>query len=219
MKFVVKTLTLFSVGCVLAGITSSASATNKGHHPTARYQTANVWAPPSPETRIGAAWLIREKQRIRGRIMSKVPNSGFPQTLWIVVFNNPAACASSPCADTDIANPAVKASVFNGSGAISASDGNGGHGVFNVDFELLDKPLPKGLFLLVGDPKGLYPWRGYRAEVHLIIDEHPLPGLGESWIPDLTTTHFPGAGPNTTVAVAIFLGCRNRSKSCPESVF
>ena len=107
------------------------------------------------------------------------------------------------------------ASVFNGSGAISAADGSG-YGVFNVDFELPAGQLPEGLFLLVGDPKGLHRGRGVGAEVHLIIDEHPLPAQGDSWIPDLTTTHFPGAGPNTTVAVAIFLGCAG--KSCPPSV-
>jgi len=212
MKLLLRLSSSLAVGCLLAGMAMSASA----DRPTL-YQTANVWNPAGgPEDRVGAAWLIRDQQNIRGRIMSRVPAAGLPETLWIVVFNNPAACAASPCMDTDIPNPAVGASVFNGSGAIGAADGSGGYGVFNVDFELPAGQLPDGLFLLVGDPKGLHRGRGVGAEVHLIIDEHPLPAQGDSWIPDLTTTHFPGAGPNTTVAVAIFLGCSG--ESCPPSV-
>lgn len=209
MKICLRSLVSLAVGYLFAGTVVAASTAG----PTL-YQTANVWDPAvGPGERIGAAWLIREKQKIRGRMMSKVPTAGVPQTLWIVVFNNPSACAGSPCMDTDIGNAAVGASVFNGSGAISAADGNGS-GVFNVDFELPAGQLPDGLFVLVGDPKGLHRGRGFGAEVHLIIDEHPLPA--DSWISDLTTTHFPGAGPNSTVAVAILLGCS--SKSCPASV-
>jgi hypothetical protein len=183
----------------------------------ARYQTANVFdGAAGPSKRQGAAWLVRTKNEIKGRIMTNVPSAGDPYTLWLVVFNNPSECATLPCSGADIANPAVAASVYNGSGAISASNGLGG-GVINIDFRRLAGKLPTDLFLLAGDPRGLIRNRGFTAEVHLVVDQHPsiAPGA-DSWIADLTTTHPPGGGPNTRAAVSIFLGCPD--PSCPASV-
>jgi hypothetical protein len=182
-----------------------------------RYQTANVFdAINGPGVRLGAAWLIRSKHGIQGRIMTYVPSAGDPYTLWLVVFNRPSECATTPCSAADIANPAVDASVFNGSGAISASNGLGG-GVINFDFARLAGRLPRDLFVLVGDPRGLFRNRGFAAEIHLVVDQHPpiVPGA-DSWIADLTTTNFPGAGPSFNVAAAIFLACPGAS--CPASV-
>ena len=183
----------------------------------ARHQTANVFdAAAGPGVRLGAAWLVRTRNEIRGRYMAYVPTAGDPYTLWMVVFNSPSECATSPCSSADIANPAVRASVFNASGAISADNGVGG-GVIDIDFERLAGRLPSGLFLLAGDTRGLRRGRGFGAEVHLVVDQHPsiTPGA-DSWIADLTTTHFPGQGPNTTASVAIFLPCP--TSICPASV-
>ena len=191
-----------------------------------RYQTANVFdalPPPAgnPDRRLGAAWLVRSKNHVRGRIMSLVPTPGDPYTLWIVVFNNPSACSNVPvpgCDATDLGNPAVRGIVFNGTGAISPSDGFGG-GVFNVDFEIKTGKLPNGLFVLFpfDTRTGISRGNGFKAEIHLIVDQHPniVPGT-MSWIPDLTTTNFPGAGDAFSVAVAIFVPCPG--KTCPASV-
>lgn len=182
-----------------------------------RYQTANVFDPTvGPSVYQGAAWLKRSKNGIQGRIMANVPTAGDPYTLWVVVFNKPQYCAAMPCAPSDIANEAVHASVFNGSGAISAANGNGG-GVFNVDFEVVAGNLPNDLFILAGDLRGLLRDRGFGAEVNLVIDQHPSITPGSmSWISDLTTTNFPGGGPNVGHGVAIFVACP--ATSCPDSL-
>ena len=174
----------------------------------------------------GAAWLIRSEEEVEGRVMTKVSTVGDPYTLWAVIFNNPSECAATPlpCAESDLANPDVGGSVFYASSAISSADGglktNGkpaGGGVVNFNFEFEGGSLPDGLFVLFGDPDGLSEGNGYGAEIHLVVDQHPpVPG-GMSWVPDLTTTNFPGAGPATNDRVAIFLACMNAP--CPGSVF
>lgn len=180
-----------------------------------RYQTANVFdAAAGPGLRKGAAWLIRSRNGLQGRIMSNVPTAGDPYTLWIVVFNNPAAC-EGPCDDPDIANPRVRASVFSGTGAISADNGKGG-GVVNMDFEVVAGNLPNDLFVLAGEGGGLRRNNGYRAQVLLVIDQHPpiVPGA-DSWIADLTATNPPMQGPATNDAYALFVPCPD--SSCPAS--
>lgn len=187
-----------------------------------RYQTSNVLdVSGSGGGYTGAAWLMRTEDGVRGRIMSQVSTAGDPYTLWLVVFNNPAACATSPCSEADLGNPDVGGSVFNGTGAISAPDGqlkkNGkpaGGGAINFDFVVPAHALPSGLFLLFGDPAGLHAGNGYGAEIHLVVDKHPSIPAGMSWVNDLTTTNFPGAGPATNDVVAIFLACPD--DECPE---
>ena len=190
-----------------------------------RYQTSNVMdASGAGKGYVGAAWLMRTPDGVHGRIMTKVSTAGDPYTLWIVVFNNPAECATSPCSANDLGNIDVGGSVFNGSGAISASDGglkaNGkpaGGGVVNFDFILPAHPLPTGLFMLFGhDRNGLDTGNGYGAEIHLVIDKHPPIMPGMSWVPDLTTTNFPMAGPATNDSFAVFLPCP--SDNCPAGV-
>lgn len=187
-----------------------------------RYQTANAFSTDlGPGTRVGAAWLLRTKNHVRGRIMVVVPTYGVSHTLWVVVFNNPSACSDIPnpgCDGTDLANPAVRGAVFNATGAISAADGLG-NGLFNVDFEFNAGRLPDGLFVLLPHPdgrSGVSRGNGYKAEIHLVVDEHPFISQGPmSWIADLTETNFPGAGPAVNVAAAVFVPCPG--KSCPPS--
>lgn len=194
---------------------SDSSADTSGRD---RYQTANVWdAQAGPSQRLGAATLSRSRHHISGRIMTNVPTAGDAYTLWVVVFNNPSACVDG-CNDEDLANPAVRAIVYNASGAISAANMNGG-GVINLDFEIESGFLARDRFVLfpVDAEKGLRRGAGYRAEVHLVVDQHPpiVPGA-DSWIADLTQTNFPGTGPVTSVAVGVFAPCPERS--CPASV-
>lgn len=177
-----------------------------------RYQTSNVIDAAAGFNK-GAAWIVRSKNGIEGRIMTNVPTAGDPYTLWVIVFNNPAAC-NVVCADADIGNPDAHASIFNGGGAISAGNGNEG-GVVNFDFDIVAGNLPNDLFVLIGEGSGLRRNHGYAAQVTLVIDQHPSPGT-DSWINDLTTTNFPGAGPATNNAVGVFLPCPD--ESCPDSV-
>ena len=204
----------------LGGILLAASAS--ADH--GRYQTANVLdATAANQGYVGAAWLMRTADGIRGSIMARTSSGvGNPYTLWIVVFNNPAACDGG-CDGSDLANAEVGGSVFNGGGAIVGPGGSlktngkpGEGGAVKIDFNLAAHPLPDGLFLLAGDPNGLHQGNGYGAEIHLVIDRHPMPGPGMSWIPDLTTTNFPGQGPATNDSFAVFVPCPD--ESCPDSV-
>jgi hypothetical protein len=165
---------------------------------------------------------MRTGEGVRGRIMTRVSTAGDPYTLWIVVFNNPAACTDG-CGEDDLGVAEVGASVFNGGGAISSPDGqlkeNGkpaGGGVINFDFTLPAHPLPNGLFVLFGDTDGLYAGNGYGAEIHLVVDKHPSIQPGMSWLNDLTTTNFPGMGPATNDSFAVFLACPG--PACPAGV-
>ncbi len=188
-----------------------------------RYQTSNVMDVSGAGNGYqGAAWLVRSEDGIHGQVASRVSTAGDPYTLWIVVFNNPAACDGG-CDASDLANGDVGGSVFAGTGAISAPDGalkaNGkpaGGGTVNMDFDISAGELPSGLFLLVGDPDGLAADNGYGAEIHLVLDKHPSIQPGMSWLADLTTTNFPGMGPATNDAVAVFLGCPD--DPCPDGV-
>lgn len=210
-----RTALITSIGTFL--LTATASAEH------GRYQTSNALdISGAGNGYVGASWLMRTEDGIRGRIMSKVSTAGDPYTLWIVVFNNPDACVDG-CGEDDLPNAEVGASVFNGTGAISAPDGqlkqNGkpaGGGVINMDFVIPAHPLASGQFLLFGDPDGLYEGNGYGAEIHLVIDKHPSIQPGMSWLNDLTTTNFPGGGPATNDVVAIFLGCPDAN--CPAGV-
>jgi len=225
---ILRTTLITSLGAILLVATA--------HAEHGRYQTANVLdATAANQGYVGAAWLNRTRSGISGRIMAQVSTAGDPYTLWIVVFNNPSACGDDGCNGMDLGNAAVGGSVFNGTGAISASDGMMGEGgVVNMDFSIPAHPLPNGLFLLAGDPDGLYKKNGYAAEIHLVIDKHPSIPPGDSWIDDLTTTNIPGMGPATNDSFAVFLGCsdddsdsdsdsdsdRNKhaADSCPPSV-
>jgi hypothetical protein len=211
-----RTALITTLGVVLLAATASAEH--------GRYQTSNVVdATAANQGYVGAAWLMRTADGIRGRIMAKTSSGeGNPYTLWIVVFNNPEHCVDG-CNGADLANAEVGGSVYNGSGAIVGPGGNlktngkpGEGGVINLDFSIAAHPLPNGLFLLAGDPNGLYQGNGYEAEIHLVIDRHPMPGPGMSWIPDLTTTNFPNQGPATNDSFAVFVPCPD--ESCPDSV-
>lgn len=210
-----RTTLITSLGAIL--LVATAYADNIGNNDS-RYQTSNVVdASGADKGYVGAAWLVRTRHGISGRIMTQVSTAGDPYTLWIVVFNNPAACGDDGCNGMDLANEEVGGSVYNGTGAISAADGNlEGGGVVNMDFHFPAEPLPNGLFLLAGDPDGLYKKNGFGAEIHLVVDKHPSIAPGASWLDDLTTTNFPGAGPATNDSFAVFLACPD--ESCPDGV-
>lgn len=208
---------------VLAAIAAILSVTT-AHADHTRYQSSNVIDVSGANNGYqGAAWLVRSEDGIRGQLASRVSTAGDPYTLWIVVFNNPAECGSTPCSPSDLGTAEAGASVFAGTGVISAPDGvlrrNGkpsGGGAVNMDFVISAGELPSGLFLLFGDPVGLWEGNGFGAEIHLVIDKHPSIQPGMSWLADLTTTNFPNMGPATNDAVAIFLGCT--ADPCPDGV-
>ena len=166
------------------------------------YQKTDVLGIPNFDFQ-GAATLVRTRNGISGRLMSNVGTAGDAYTLWVVVINRPDKCmVPNECVEADLFDPATRSSAYNGTGAISASNGNGG-GTINMDFATDAGPLPEGLFSLFGERPGLHRGRGFKAEVWLIVDIHPPIPAGESWLEDLTTTNFPG-GPAANHLIAIF---------------
>ncbi len=174
------------------------------------YQTADMLN-PFTGANTGAATVTRSRNGISGRVMTNVETAGDPYTLWVIVFNNPGACAT-PFAcfgpidtGTPEAIEATGAVAFNGNGAISSSNGEGG-GVVNIDFNVVAGNLPEGLFVLFGDEEGLERGNGFGSEILLVIDKHPRPdaSVNGSWVADLTETNFPFQGPAITHRVAVF---------------
>lgn len=114
-------------------------------------------------------------------------------TLWWVVINEPAACATMPCTAPDILEntEAVQADIAYGDGIIAGEDGEG---VFN-------SILPKG------DMKGSWFSRGFLnpegAEIHLVLNDHGplLPSQAHSMVHSYrggcTTESIPPAFPET----------------------
>ncbi len=184
-------------------------------HAPRTYQAVDMIALPSgiPD---GAAWLIRSKKGLQGRVMTNVDTAGDPYTIWWVIFNNPEICIYTPCTVgenplDDLLNPAVGVSIFSASGAISAhngmADADGSVGVINVEISTVAGNHPDGLFVLdwidgtaFGDR--LDRRNGFGAEVHVVVDAHPE---FASWVTELTTTNF---GPNTNHRAAVFFPTR-----------
>ncbi|MGI9270511.1 MAG: hypothetical protein ACR2QT_01955 [Woeseiaceae bacterium] len=182
------------------------------------YQTANVAGLFGLGGNSGAATLVRERNKISGRIMSFVPDAGLPYTLWIIVVNNPDACLDFLCLlgpNDDPLRPETRTTIFNGTGLIAPASGDGaGGGVFNADFAVESGRLPEGLFVLHGGQHALWRGNGHKALVWLVIDRHEVPDDG-SWIVDLTET-AEGVPNIRNVTLTVFPPCSN--SSCPEAV-
>ena len=162
------------------------------------FQTENVLAQDDAPTfgvYYGAATLKRKAGGISGRIMTNVMNAGEPYTVWLVIFNHSRFCATSPCSEADLpdfaggtGDPRIDVAVLNGSGSISASDGNGG-GVLNADFTAVAGKVPDGICCF----GSLARRNGQKAEVHIVIDKHPAPTDPTDeffWTTHLTTPYI-----------------------------
>jgi hypothetical protein len=166
------------------------------------FQTSPVWDGASGEE-IGAAWLKRSKDRVDGRIMTTVGSDndvGIPYTVWWVIFNNPAGCVGD-CGEDDVFNDSFGAeaevAVFNASGAISASDGNG-NAVINLDLSAIGgegagngsqgSPAPPSVKFF---GRVLKKNNARCAEIHLDINQHPDLDDPVDWVAELTYPESP----------------------------
>lgn len=93
-------------------------------------------------------------------------------TLWWIVFNNPALCATTPCSEADFAEtPAVQIAVGNASGNVVKSDGTLELGAVLREGENEDGH--QVLFNAGGDGESLLNAGGAsQAEIHLVIQSH-----------------------------------------------
>ena len=141
----------------------------------------------------GAAWLRRSKDSVDGRIMTTVDIAGAPHSVWWVIFNNPAGC-SDPCGEDDVFNASGGAeadvAVFNASGAISASDGDG-NAVINLDLSVIGGEGSGNGSQFAPCPPEACPFfhrvlkknNARCAEIHLDIQVHVM---DTDWVSELT---------------------------------
>lgn len=174
-------MTALALVALAVGLLAPAALADSPHQ-----TTAVNWHPQQAQFgRVGqvdGAWakLVRNDSGISYQIHARDLNAGNAYSLWLVVINNPAACASTPCTAGDILlNPATDSQVrLGGTGTIAGSSGRGNlAGAVKVG--PLSGWLPGGS---LQDPRA--------AEIHLVINDHG-PKLAE-FMPDMIKTYRAG---------------------------
>ncbi|HMB89542.1 MAG TPA: hypothetical protein VKP65_01760 [Rhodothermales bacterium] len=133
-------------------------------------------------------------------------------TVWWVVFNEPENCATSPCGEPDIFDPAVRSDVLYAAGHVT---GRGNHVNFAAQLKVGDAsgsimPFFNALLGLNLPSVGLEDASG--AEVHLVVRTHQqalpayLPDMiqtfnGGCLYPPGVPTDFGEPGPNTCMDI------------------
>ncbi len=208
---------LLALLLMLTGCDSSVGGPAEGHdlespafsHGPAYAQTTGVnWHAQQQLTAFGGngksgavggaqARLLRNKDGISYQIQTKELNPGNAYSLWLVVINNPGACASTPCTARDIlVNPNTDSQVRSGgTGRVAGGSGEG-----TMAGRAQAGPLSGWL-----EGRSLHNIDG--AEVHLVINDHG-PALPE-FMPEMITTYragcsdsspFPAVFPPTALA-------------------
>jgi hypothetical protein len=129
------------------------------------------WGDPA-----GSSKIVRTDSGISGNVSTSLANDvasakGLAVTLWIVVFNDPSECATSPCTDVDLGNPAVMPDVIYGAGNVVGNSEkialgyhrNAGDNSGSIA-DLFSLPTNNG------EPWGLIDPR--EAEIHYVVRSH-----------------------------------------------
>lgn len=87
------------------------------------------WGDPA-----GSSTIVRTDSGISGTVSTSLSNEGgsyknFAVTLWLVVFNNPDECATTPCGEPDLFLDAVMADVLYGAGHVIGGSEEANFGV------------------------------------------------------------------------------------------
>jgi hypothetical protein len=131
---------------------------------------------------VEGAWaqLIRNKNGISYQIHAEQLNPGNAYSHWLVVINNPAACAATPCNAVDIlTNPNTDSQVLSGgTGTVAGAAGKG----------TLAGSARVGALSGWLDGRSLHD--PFSAEIHLVINDHG-PKLPE-FMPGMISTYRAG---------------------------
>ncbi len=139
-------------------------------------------------TVMGAASLTRSRNGVTVRAhMAADPGETF--TVWAVVFNNPGACAASPCGEPDLGKLDVGGNVIRIAGGIAGGDG------LHVAGRLKEGDVSEAL--IPGAPALM---DAMAAEIHFIYRSHG-PKIPTE-IDDQIMTVFGGCATNACVDVA-----------------
>lgn len=162
------------------GVSSASGDSDTVERTPMRWHLQSGKTPMSLVGHRARAKLTRTSSGISYSIKTHSLRAGNAYTVWVVVINDPAECASSPCSPTDIfKNPDTDAQVLYGTGHVVGSSGKAGFGG-----HVSRGPLPQGWLPDQGleDPRG--------AEVHLVLNDHG-PKLAE-YMPGMIRTYRAG---------------------------
>jgi hypothetical protein len=146
------------------------------------------------------AQLVRTANGVSFSITTVGLIPGHAYTAWVVILNNPAACAASPCTPQDVFfNAATQAQVTYGTGHVVGSSGRAGFGG-----SIRRGPIAEGWFADRGldDP--------FAAEVHLVLNDHG-PALAE-FLPEMIQTYRAGC---TTESLPAFFPATAKADGTP----
>jgi len=135
---------------------------------------------PDAPSIVGSSTLQRKSDRLTMRLSEVGLPPGHVATVWWVVWNNPEFCHTTPCDDTDFANPLVNVDVLYAAGAIVNERGrpHGRMPLTRFSGELSPGETSGSIYpLLLGIP-GIGVIDPLTAEVHLVVRTHgpKLPG-------------------------------------------
>lgn len=125
----------------------------------------NIWDPADV---IGTSAVVRNNNSVSARINSLELPPGQAFTMWIIVFNNPEFCATTPCGAPDLFNSAVQGDALFASGHVV---GGSGTGTFAGQVSLGD--ASGSALNEIGFPElavGLLD--PYGAEIHVVLHSH-----------------------------------------------
>jgi hypothetical protein len=77
---------------------------------------------------VGTSKLVRTPSGVSFTYHTSSLVPGQVVTLWVVVFNNPAACATDPCTFADMGNPEAQGDFLYGGGHVIGGSGRGNFG-------------------------------------------------------------------------------------------
>lgn len=123
------------------------------------------------DTVVGSSKLVRTKNGVSFtyHTWSLEAAAGQVVTVWIVVFNHPEFCATSPCTDADLFNPLVGGDFLLGAGHVIGKSGVGNFGGHLRVGEISQSGLAEaGL----GPAVGLLPDLTFSAEIHMALHSH-----------------------------------------------
>jgi hypothetical protein len=130
------------------------------------------WGDPA-----GSSIIVRTDSGISGNVntslaLEEVASAkGLAVTLWIVVFNEPGECATSPCGEPDLFDPDVKPDVLYGAGNVVGGSENASFGYHrNAGDNSGSIADLFGMPTNNGEPWGLIDPQG--AEVHYVVRSH-----------------------------------------------
>lgn len=137
--------------------------------------------------------LVRKDNGVFATVTTSGLVPGTAATMWIALYNTPAACATSPCTPADLNNPSTHAGLFNGGGRIVGNDGTATFSVFRAVGDETGRE---------GGTRGLiFP---LTAEIHLVVRTHGAANLTDPTILSQQLSLFNGGcPPNTCTSIQI----------------